>query len=151
MHVFVVGSSVIDIFLDIDPNFSKIDDKTVSFKLGDKVPAELKTMTLGGNGANVSVGLTRLEIPTSFYTYLGEDILSREISDGLTSEGVDLVAARGEQKSASLSIIFGFERDRVIFSHHEIRDYSFNCMRKDFDFMYLTSIGEHWTHAYEQI
>lgn len=152
MHVLVVGSSVVDLFLDIDKDFFQIQDGNVTFKLGDKIPSEIKQLALGGNGANVSVGLTRLEIPTTFYTYLGGDILSREIEEGLTREGVELKAERNTQKSSSLSIIFGFETDRTIFSHHEVRDYEFTFDDSShFDYIFLTSIGERWEKAYDQI
>lgn len=155
----VIGSSTIDLFLDIDKSFTKIEDRNVSFRLGDKIPSEIRKLTLGGNGANVSVGLTRLEIPTTFYTYLGDDILSREIEEGLTREGVELKAERYKQKSSSLSIIFGFDRDRIIFSHHEVRDYTFYPdsigagvdSNTKFDFIFLSSIGDHWENAYKQI
>lgn len=152
MHVLVIGSSVIDLFLDVDSNFYKIANGNVEFALGDKIPADMKKLSLGGNGANVAVGLTRLEIPTTFYTYLGDDILSGEIQQGLTREGVNLKAEKHEQKSSSLSIIFGFDSDRIIFSHHETRDYTFNFDSEEkFDYVFLTSIGERWEKAYEQI
>lgn len=151
MSVLAIGASVIDIFLSVDPKFAKTRDGNIAFRLGDKIPSDLKTFALGGNGANVSVGLTRLEIPTSFYTYLGGDVLSREIQEGLTREGVELLAPRSLLASASFSIILGFDRDRIIFSHHEVSDYSFVCEKTEFDFIYLTSIGQHWEKAYEQI
>ncbi|HVZ12128.1 MAG TPA: carbohydrate kinase family protein [Patescibacteria group bacterium] len=152
MHVLAIGSSVIDLFLDVDPKAVTVDDQYIKLHLGDKISSEIKKITLGGNGANVSVGLTRLEIPTTFYTYLGGDILSREIEEGLTREGVELVAERHEQKSSSLSIIFGFDHDRIIFSHHEVRDYTFSYDKElNFDYIFLSSIGDHWEKAYEQI
>jgi len=152
MHVLAIGSSVIDLFLAPDNNHYKIDGGKVSFDLGDKIPTEVKRLGLGGNGANVSVGLTRLEIPTTFYTYLGADVLSREIEEGLSREGVELIFEREKDHSSSFSIIFDFDHDRTIFSHHQKRNHIFKLDRlKDCDYIYLTSIGEYWEKAYEQI
>lgn len=152
MHVLVLGSSVIDLFLTADSKFTKIIDRTVSFDLGAKIPTDIKLLALGGNGGNVSVGLTRLEVPTTFYTYLGKDILSREVEEGLSREGVELVIDKDRTATSPFSIIFDFDSDRIIFSHHQKGDYSFNFEKRvSFDFIYLTSVGESFTKAYEQI
>src|SRR3989344_6044593 len=100
MHVLVIGSSVIDLFLSLD--------------LGDKIPSQISRSAVGGNGANVSVGLTKLEIPTTFYTYLGNDFFSREIESGLSSQGVELDIERHPESSSPLHIILDFPDDRVI-------------------------------------
>ncbi len=152
MHVLVVGSSVIDLFLTADRQFAKIAGQTVSFNLGDKVPTEIKQLAIGGNSANVSVGLTRLEIPTTFYTYLGGDILSREIEEGLSREGVELIIDKNRAGMSPLSIIFDFDNDRIIFSNHQKRDYNFELKEGvSFDFIYITSIGDSFEKAYEQV
>lgn len=150
MHVLVVGSSVIDLFLTLDPLHFEINDKKVLLSLGDKVPSDIKKLALGGNGANASVGLTRLEIPTTFYTYLGGDVLSTEIQNKLTSEGVALKAQR-DSGNTSISLIFDFETDRIIFTHHEKREHNFSFNEKGFDYVYLHSIGEPWTDAYREV
>ena len=145
MHVLVVGSSVIDLFLSVEQSHVQIQDKKILLNLGDKIPSQIKKLTLGGNGANASVGLTRLETPTTFYTYLGSDILSREIENGLTSEGVALMAQRDDSQT-SMSLIFDFDSDRIIFSNHVKRDHNFEIKEEGrFDYIYLHSIGEEWT------
>ena len=124
----------------------------MKLNLGDKIPTDIKRLTLGGNGANVAVGITRLEIPTTFYTYLGQDVLSREVEEGLSHEGVELVIDKDRAITSPLSIIFDFDDDRVIFSHHQKKDYAFNFEKEaNFDFIYLTSIGDSFEKAYEQI
>jgi sugar/nucleoside kinase (ribokinase family) len=152
MHVLVVGTSVIDLFLTIDTDHFSVSNGKVLMSLGDKIPSDIKRLTLGGNGANVSVGLTKLEIPTSFYTYLGADILSREIEDGLTQEGVELVGEKGITKNSPLHVIFDFNDDRIIFSHYQRADYTFDYNKGDVpDFIFLTSIADSWEKAYRQV
>ena len=151
MHVLVVGSSVIDLFLSIERHAEIIAGK-VQFNLGDKIPSSIKEMGLGGNGANVSVGLTRLEIPTSFYTYLGGDILSAQIEEGLSSEGIELIIEREKDYTSSFSIILDFNDDRIIFSHHQKREHNFSLKSSDYyDYIYLTSIGDYWEKAYREV
>lgn len=152
MHVLVVGSSVIDLFVSVSPNHIQTVDRKVTFNLGDKIPSEIKKLSLGGNGANISVGLTRLEIPTSFYTYLGNDVMSREIEEGLTREGVELCAKRGTIQTAPLHVILDFDSDRVILSHYEETNHDFVYEKGDkFDFIFLNSIANFWEDAYTKV
>lgn len=152
MNVLVVGSSVIDLFLKIDEKHTEISNGKVTLLLGDKIPSEIKTLGLGGNGANISVALTRLEIPTSFYTYLGNDPLSREIEEGLTREGVELLAKRGNIKNAPLHIILDLDSDRIILSHYEKADHDFDYeLKGELDFIFLNSIADNWEKAYQKI
>lgn len=152
MNILVIGSSVIDLFLSVEASHAPIIGDKVSLTLGDKIPSEIKKLGLGGNAANVSVGLTRLSIPTTFYTYLGKDILSREIEEKLTAEGVELIAKRGDSENSPLHIIFDFDKDRIIFSHYPKAEHDFSYEgTKDFDFIFLNSIADYWENAYEKI
>ncbi|HMS22220.1 MAG TPA: carbohydrate kinase family protein [Candidatus Levybacteria bacterium] len=153
MHTLVVGSSDIDIFLSPESNTSYTQtDKDVSFGLGDKIPIKLSEMKLGGNGSNVSVALKRLGLDVSFYTYMGEDVLGRQMRETIEGVGVDLIESTLKTKSSSLSLIFDFDKDRVIFSHHEALPYDFDATRvSDIQSLYLTSIGEDWRKAYKDV
>jgi ribokinase len=152
MNVLVVGSSVIDLFLTIDKSHTKIEDNRVSLLLGDKIPSEIKKLCLGGNGANVSVGLTRITVPTTFYTYLGKDVLSKEIEEKLTTEGVELIAKRGENENSPLHLIFDFDSDRIIFSHYPKVNHNFSYEGgSHFDYVFLNSIADYWEEAYREV
>lgn len=151
MQVLVVGSSVIDLFLDIDADHVEIKDKKASFNLGDKVPSQIKKSAIGGNGANVSVGFSRLEIPTTFYTYLGNDFFSREIQEGLSREGIALDIEQHDETNSPLHIILDFPQDRVILSNYSKNQHGFSPKEKVFDYIFLTSIPEDWEDAYRKI
>lgn len=151
MHVLVIGTSVVDLFLDIDPDHIKTEDRKVTFMLGDKIPSSIKKTALGGNGANVSVGLTRLEIPVTFYTYLGSDFFSREIESGLSREGVELDVERHEDTTSPLHIVLDFPKDRIILANYNKNAHEFTPGQNHFDFMYLTSIPDSWEGAYKSI
>lgn len=153
MNILIVGSSVIDLFLKIsDPTRVKQTKENVSFSLGDKIPTSVEKLTLGGNGANVSVGLRRLELQTTFYTYLGTDILSQHITNVIQAEGVNLIVEKREEEVSSLSLIFNFDTDRIIFSHHPKRTHNFRYHNSsDHEYVYLTAIGMNWEESYSKV
>ena len=147
----VVGSSLIDLFLRPDESHTTITNEHVSLLLGDKIPTEIDTMSLGGNGSNVSVALARLGISTSFYTWLGNDILSTEIENTIEKEGLELLTEEERSGKTGLSVILNFGKDRIIFSHHETRNHVFAPPSIQPDLIYLTSVGDSWKEAYESV
>lgn len=153
MTTLVLGSCDIDIFIAPESkNSYKEDAKTITFTLGDKISVGMSGMTLGGNGANVSVGLQRLSQNVSFYTYLAKDVLSRQIKDTIEEEKVHLVEHDQSAKSSSLSLIFDFSTDRIIFSHHEQLNHTFDSSKiGEPKAMYITSLGERWEEAYKNV
>ncbi|HVZ67097.1 MAG TPA: carbohydrate kinase family protein [Patescibacteria group bacterium] len=151
MHVLVIGSSVIDLFLALDQDHFKLQDKNVELLLGDKIPSQIQGHAIGGNGANVSVGLTKLEIPTTFYTYLGSDFFSREIENGLSSQGVELDTERHPEGASPLHLILDFPGDRIIISNYGKNEHNFNPREQKYDYIFLTSIPDIWEEAYKKI
>jgi sugar/nucleoside kinase (ribokinase family) len=78
--------------------------------------------------------------------------LSREIEEGLSREGVELVAKRGTIANAPLHVILDFDTDRVILSHYEEADHDFVFEKQDkFDFIYLNSIADRWENTYQKV
>lgn len=153
MRILCVGSSVIDLFIKIEDSscIETINNK-IALSLGDKIPVNIEKIALGGNAANVAVGLKRLSQQTILFTYLGNDLFSREIEEGIKKEGIKILTEANPEQKSSLSFIFEMNKDRVIFSHHDRRDYSFSFAEKTLpDFVYLTSIGKEWTNAYGQV
>lgn len=154
MNVLVVGSSLIDLFVDLEQNAKvSVTDDSASFKLGDKIPVGIKSLSLGGNGGNVSAGLKKLGIDTSFYTYLGSDVLSSYIKQVMQNEDVRVIAETEEVTTGSLSIILNFGSDRVILSHHNASNHSFDRSKiaQKPDIIFLTSIGKEWKDAYKNV
>lgn len=154
MNALVVGSTLIDIFVKLDDkNKLEINDSKVTLNLGDKIPVDIKALSLGGNGGNVSSALQRLDISTTLYTYLGKDVLSNHIKTVIEQKGIKLVVEELDSKASSLSLIFDFPTDRIIFSHHTVTNYGFDSSRiKELpEIIFLTSIGQEWENAYEKV
>lgn len=153
MKTLVIGSCDIDVFITPMLASSLAQTSTeVTFKLGDKVPININEMCLGGNGSNVSVALKRFGMDSFFYSYFGNDLFSHLIHDSINREGVVLIDHDGIGDNTSVSLIFDFDSDRVIFSHHDTKEHKFNPSKVDvYDAMYVTSIGKEWVGAYKEI
>lgn len=151
MNVLVVGSSLIDFFVKVeDSDEIEIKDNKALFPLGAKIPIDIKLLSLGGNSTNVASALKNLSIDTSLYTYLGDDPLSRHIRERMEAKNINLIVHEIETTTGSMSLIFDFPTDRIIFSHHNYADYEFDEYKIDSkpDFIFLTSIGNKWEKAY---
>lgn len=154
MNVLAVGSSLIDFFVRIEDNDQiEINDNKVSLPLGAKIPIDIKSLSLGGNSTNVASALANLSINTSLYTYLGNDPLSKHIREKMEEKNIELIIDETDTTTGSLSLIFDFPTDRIIFSHHNLSDYNFEPAKisQRPDFIFLTSIGNKWEDAYEKV
>src|SRR3989344_6411261 len=154
MNVLVVGSSLIDFFIKIENSDQiEIKDNKVILELGAKFPIDIKSLSLGGNSTNVARALNNLSIKTSLYTYLGDDPLSKHIKEKMEEKNIELLIDEIDTTTGSLSLIFDFPTDRIIFSHHNTSDYNFDPAKisQKPDFIFLTSIGNKWEDAYEKV
>ena len=148
-----MGDAVIDIFLSFDQTNKKIrlDEgaKELRIAFGEKIDVDSYVFSLGGNAANVSVGLARLGIETAFFTETGDDEFSLKIINILEKEGLDrkyITEARNQ--TASMSIAINYEGDRTMFVQHVRRDHQFEFAGVKAEFFYLTALGHAWKDAY---
>lgn len=154
MKVLSIGSSLIDFFIQIEnPDQIEISENKVLLPLGAKIPIDVRNFSLGGNSANVASALQKLSIPVTLYTYLGDDPLSKHIKEQVSARGVTIVVEKIDTTTGSLSLIFDFPTDRIIFSHHNILPHSFESekLSETPDLIFLSSIGREWTDAYEKV
>lgn len=106
---------------------------------GGKTPVEKIAWSLGGNAANVSVGLTRLGIPTGLMTVFGDDDRGAWIKRQLLENKVDLSESLIETGLISnLSTILVYNSERTILSYHGPSQTEINTVPKA-QWLYLTS------------
>lgn len=154
MKALVVGSSIVDVLLYLDdPSKIAINDSTLSFKLGDKIPLSHTVFEIGGNGANVAVALQNFGLETSFYTYLSTDALSSYLKSKILERGLTMVSPESNTEKSPVSLVLNLPQDRVILSYHPEAEHTFTpaIQNSAFDALYLTSISNTWERAYEQI
>ncbi len=153
--IIAIGEVTIDIFLSLDNENKKIrlDEKTseLCISYGEKIDVNSSLFSIGGNAANVSVGLTRLGIRTAFFAETGDDEFSLKILNSLAKEGLDRSFVRQVKNQAtSMSFSITYKGDRTLFVEHVKREHLFNYSDINAEYMYLTSLGQNWKDAYEK-
>ncbi|MDO8659760.1 MAG: carbohydrate kinase family protein [Candidatus Parcubacteria bacterium] len=150
-----VGDAKIDQFLFLHEASShlKLNKETneLCLKYGEKIPVDDLKICLGGDGANVAVGLARLGLSTSLIAELGDDEFSQIIKDGLKKENIDLTFAKQITGKTSTSIIISFQNERTILSQHIKRGHNFEIDNLETKWIYLTSLGAEWELTYQKI
>lgn len=119
-----------------------LNDKncTLELKYGQKIPVENYKACLGGNGANVAVGLHRLGIPTELLTVFGSDDRGLWLKKCLLTEGIGLENSQTDPKRESnISSIIVFKNERTILTFHGQEE---NLKQVPVcDWIYLTNIS----------
>lgn len=153
--VACVGNAKIDTFLTLHEanqhlRFAK-DSNELCIKFGEKISVDKADILVGGNAANVSVGTSRLGLNTALVAEIGSDEFAQKIINTLSQENVNtskIIQTKGQQ--SSFSTIINFKAERTIFSEHVKRSHDFNFENISTKWVYLTSIGEEWTNAYNK-
>ncbi len=152
-HVLTIGDAKLDAFLSLEDTNEKVrlDQKTgeLCFKHGEKICVSNTYISLGGNAANVCVGLTRLGIKATIAAEIGDDEFALKITNSLGKEHIDKSFIRQTHgKPSSITVAINFKNDRTLFSEHIHRTHEFHYHDSSFEWIYLTSLGDEWTHAY---
>lgn len=130
--VVCVGNAKIDAFLSIHEASQHLrlnkDTNELCIKSGEKIAVDKCEFLLGGNAANVAVGLSRLGLKSSLYAEIGDDELSHKIINTLKKEDVHTEnVKRSKDNECSISVIINFKNERTIFSEHiqRLHDFTF--------------------------
>lgn len=129
-EVTIIGDATVDHFIFVNDGhietMCKVDthECEITLPFGEKIPAEMVEIECGGNGANISVGLSRLGVNIDPIIPLGKDIFSTTILGVLEKENVIISPALIDSKfKANSSFLLVFSGERTIFTHHEPKDY----------------------------
>lgn len=111
----------------------------MDIKFGQKIVAKKHAVTLGGNAANVSVGLARLGVSTALTTVFGDDEAGYWQKKQLMTENVDVSLAKIDPKNESnSSAIIIFSGERTILSYHSPKTIVLDPV-SNANWVYLTS------------
>lgn len=153
--VICIGSGKIDAFLSIHHASSHVrlnkDTNELCVKSGEKIELDNISFLLGGNACNAAVGLSRLGLKSGLFAEIGKDEFAQTILSSLARENVATeFVQKTKDKATSLSIIINFQKERTIFSQHVQREHNFSFENISTKWIYLTSLGNKWTKAYEK-
>lgn len=153
--VLCIGDAKLDTFLKIEEVEGKFSfDEAANelrFKHGEKISVDKTYISVGGNAANVAVGLTRLGIKATIAAEIGDDEFSLKIVNSLAKENIDrgfIKQTRGT--FTSFSVALAYKSDRTLFSQHQDRKHDFNYDLANAKWIYLTSLGEDWITPYQK-
>lgn len=155
VDVICIGNATIDVFVLLK-NLQKFTyDKfsnNISFPLGEKVPLDEHKLTLGGNAANLSVGLKRLGLNTSLAAEIGSDEFSEKITNTLTKEGVDQTfIKRGDRQTPYFNIVLSYAGDRTILDERTPSEEILDIGTVNPKFFYLTGLNGKWETIFDEV
>jgi sugar/nucleoside kinase (ribokinase family) len=153
--LLAIGKATIDAFLIVTKTNKhfRIDKETkeLCIKLGDKATVDKVIFSVGGNAANVSVGLSRMGLKTGIAAEIGSDEFTQKIISGLKKEGVSEILLKQIPGTQSpFSVIVNFKKERTIFCEDIKREHDFNFEGISAKWIYLTSMGDKWKEAYKR-
>jgi len=153
----VFGSARTDVFLELPPDkvdeFCRLDTKKCVIELtyGSKIPLNNVTFEVGGNGANMAVGATRLGVDAVLAAEIGNGPLADYTKKHLDKQ-VDttyVTQTHGVGEGFGAVIMYGGER--TILSYYPDYEPKFPSEMCGVQWAYLTSIGEKFENYYERV
>lgn len=153
--VLCVGNATIDVFVLLK-NLQKFSyDKftnSITFPLGEKIPLDEHKLTLGGNAANLAVGLRRLGLNSSLAAETGSDEFSEKIINTLKKENIDQAyIKRGNRSTPFFNIVLTYGGDRTILDERTPSEEFLEIGPVNPKYFYLTGLNGNWEKAYEEI
>ncbi len=155
LDVICVGNALIDAFFTLQnaKAFCRIDKKTqeLCVKYGQKIHVDSSVFLPGGNACNVVVGLSRFGYHSSLCAEIGSDEFSQKILADLTKERIDTSLLIKKEGASSFAIGISFSNERTLFVQHVERAHNFSFENVAAKWLYVTSLGEKWEHAYKAV
>jgi sugar/nucleoside kinase (ribokinase family) len=153
--VICIGDAKLDVFLKVSENNPKcrFDEakNELCFNHGEKIVVEQTNLCVGGNAANVSIGLSRLGIKATIAAEIGDDEFSLKIINAFARENIDRAFIKQMHgQDSSISVAINYKSDRTLFTEHLKRDHEFSYEFGLFKWVYLTSLGDEWRSAYQK-
>ncbi|MBI5045285.1 MAG: carbohydrate kinase family protein [Candidatus Levybacteria bacterium] len=152
--VVTIGNVLIDAFLHLSDhaNLVRADSHTNELRigLGQKIPLDGYDLQMGGNAANVAVGLRRTGYKSALMAEVGEDELSSKILHDLEKEKVEMELLHKGKGTTSLSVGLQYKNERILFTHHQQREHNFDFSSFQTRLIYLTSLGHSWLPTYKK-
>ncbi len=144
--IITIGDSVVDTYALIDEHCPQThldkNKKLLCLNYGDKINIFEAGEAIGGNAANVAVGMQKLGAKTAIVTELGYDLPGEFILKQLKKENVDTALVRQSKRNKTRSsLVLNYRGERTILGYHSPRNYSLPPL-PDTQWVYYTSLGK---------
>ncbi len=122
--IVCLGDATLDLFFFINDATVSCDlnneNCELTLKYAEKIVVEKFAKSLGGNAANVAVGLSRLGLKTALITAFGNDEDGAFVKRKLMEENVDILnSVTPETRRSNTSSIIVFKGERTILTYHD--------------------------------
>lgn len=111
----------------------------LSLTYGDKIPVDGLSEEVGGNAANLSVGMTKLGQTTAIVGNIGNDDKGRNIKKALRFRGVHTQHLKTRNGRTNASVIITHKGERTILTYHPKRPLYSGSLPKT-EWMYVTGM-----------
>ncbi len=155
--VITVGTARLDAYMKIHDSQKELHKDSVHaggvcFRLGEKIVVDEYVFQMGGNAANVAVGLSRLGVKATIVAEVGDDEFSIKIRNSLAKENIErLLMVEKRNAPSNLSVIINFAGDRTIFAEEREQEHDFHLEDVEAGWIYLTSLGREWEKPYKTV
>lgn len=144
LDVLTIGDATLDLILDVDRASVHCRRPTaceLSLRFGAKIPVTQAHQALGGNAANVCVGLSYLGNSAALYSEVGTDAAGETIRAELELSGIntDYLAHRPDI-TTRYSVVLTHAAERTILTYHPAHPYQIPTLPPA-RLVYYTSLG----------
>ena len=153
--ILTVGDTTVDIFLSFQDKGQTCavdhQKKQLCFPYGEKICVKNHHETIGGNAANVAVGIATLGASTAILTETGKDMYGHIIETTLKKKGVETnYIIQNNKRNTRSAIILNTKEERTILSIHDNIPYTTPKNIPKSHWIYFTSLGPS-SHAIQKI
>jgi ribokinase len=154
--VITVGNVRMDAYMNIHDPEKELHKDTehhgVCFRQGEKIRVDRFDFLLGGNAANVAVGLARLGLKATVCAETGDDEFSIRIRNTLAKENIErLLINQVKGGATKLSVVINFAGDRTIFAEERDQENDLSLEEVEAEWIYLTSLARVWDRPYKMV
>lgn len=154
--VLCIGDATLDCFLTLSENEAdlhcELKKRTteICFNYAAKIPVAGLDFSLGGNAANVAVGLKRQGFGSGLYSIYGDDEVGRIIGSKLDEEELSREFVHVEPGASSYSTIINYQRERTILEKRSPHRYRLFNNFPVVKFMYVSSLGPDYENFFAE-
>ncbi len=112
--VVCIGSSTVDVFLELGKGVAKESHHNILYHLGDKLPVEDIHMFTGGGATNTSVALSRLGLKIGIITSVGNDENGKIVINNLKEEKVEFLGTIKKGKTGYSIVLPGHDNRTIL-------------------------------------
>jgi len=146
-QLLVIGDVTIDNHVIIDDASVECNFDHSACKLcldyATKIPVRESFEAVGGNGANVSIGTTKLDVSTMLLSSVGNDNGGKTVKQELEKNKVDTSLVATDVKTPTrYSVVLNFKGERTILAYHHKRQYIWPKNEPEVDWIYFTGLSE---------